>query len=593
MPETEKTQVSIYQIETAFFQDDTFEEVTDKIIKTTNDKGENYKSDKLSKEDFGEFKVRLYYQTKNNKPRWRGFLKKILAEDAAISTLMNRSHSFLLFIEYSDKIYAISGGTGSLALDNFVTQTFGIDILTRLIEKNSQVIKHVQQRGVTGNLLGQTRFYRGDQRLSDENEFGKIFKEVKADLNQKILKKTFGFKDIELTRKSSGCLAKTSFQINKMLDFDAFLRIIKKITVLLNKEPNFTINSVELIKGKHPDTVNLLSRLKESLVQTLYEHYENETESDFDFCHIDFEKYLTALHYIISDSDSNQWIRLDEAIKLNELFKVLKKKHGANVDEIYTFKAFILDTQEIVTQDDNGGILTRDNVLNHIHGEINYNGSSYFLIDKQWYKINPAFITELNDSCKDLFKDAWDDKLITFPFSQKTEGEFNLSFIGQQDILVLDTITSDNIEACDILKYDGNSVYLIHVKRGFNNSIRDLSAQIAIAARRLLQDRKAGYTYITDIERKAKRGRTSLSPNRQKVANQQFPKDGLKSIFEQKREINICFCLAFVDTSETNRSLKDNIEQFDSNIAKYALIELKNAIKQFGFDFKIIQLKKA
>ena len=80
---------------------------------------------------------------------------------------------------------------------------------------------------------------------------------------------------------------------------------------------------------------------------------------------------------------------------------------------------------------------------------------------------------------------------------------------------------------------------------------------------------------------------------RKQVANQMFPRNGLKSLFDQKREKDICFCLAFVDTSGNDRCLKESIEMFDSNIAKYSLIELKNGIKQYGFDFKIIQLKRA
>jgi hypothetical protein len=63
-------------------------------------------------------------------------------------------------------------------------------------------------------------------------------------------------------------------------------------------------------------------------------------------------------------------------------------------------------------------------------------------------------------------------------------------------------------------------------------------------------------------------------------------------LFQGKRDKEIVFCLAFVDTAESNRELRTQIELFHSNIAKYAIIELKNQIKQMGFDFKIIQLKR-
>ena len=592
-PKTEKNQVGIYQIEKAFFVEETFEDICGKIIKTANDKGGKYTPDRLlSNDKYSSYKMSIYYQTKDDViPRWRNFLKRLLADEASIHNLKSITHSFLLFIEYKGVMYAITGGIGFFALDNFISQSFGMEILARLIKKNSQVIKHTQQRGVSGNLLGQTRFYRGDQRLSDEKEFGKIFKEVRASLDKDVLKKTFGFKEIELTNKGSGCLAKNSFQINKVVDIDELLRIITKLTDLLEKEPNFPINSVELIKGKNQEITSLLLGLEARLIDKLYEHYNNETECDFDLCHVQFDKYLTALSYFAYTNNIDEGIQLNGAISLTELFKKLKEKYDHEVKDVDFFRNFILKYQFIETQDDNGEFLTKDSVYNHIHGEIEYNGSSYFLIDKQWYRIKDAFVNNLNLSCNELLEDAWDDFLITAPFTHKVERHFNESFIGQDGTIVLDTITSDNIEACDILKYDNNSIHLIHVKQGFNNSIRDLAAQISIAARRISEDRKTGYEYLRAIERRAKRGKTSPNIYLQKVGNQVFPTGGLKSLFEQKRDSNICFCLAFLDTAKSNRSLKNNIVEYDSNIAKYALIELKNEVRQHGFDFKIIQLK--
>ena len=44
---------------------------------------------------------------------------------------------------------------------------------------------------------------------------------------------------------------------------------------------------------------------------------------------------------------------------------------------------------------------------------------------------------------------------------------------------------ADGLELCDIMYYDDNNLYLIHVKYGFQSKIRELTNQITISARRL------------------------------------------------------------------------------------------------------------
>jgi hypothetical protein len=47
-----------------------------------------------------------------------------------------------------------------------------------------------------------------------------------------------------------------------------------------------------------------------------------------------------------------------------------------------------------------------------------------------------------------------------------------------------------------------------------------------------------------------------------------------------------------VDETAKTRVLKDELELFDSNIAKYSLIALKREITGMGFGFKVMQLTK-
>src|SRR5205085_311766 len=151
--------------------------------------------------------------------------------------------------------------------------------------------------------------------------------------------------------------------------------------------------------------------------KVLYGHYINETQPDFDFCHKNFEEFLSAPYYRIPNDNTPHDFK--EQPNLKDVFKVLKKMKGENVKDEYLFKQFILWASSLEAFDTNGIIVTEDSIINHIHGEICYNGNTYFLIDGIWYKINNEFVVQLNYECQKIFADAWDDKLMSIPFDHQ------------------------------------------------------------------------------------------------------------------------------------------------------------------------------
>ena len=191
MAESEKMPVTVYQVDQFLFPEQELESIAHYIIgKANKDQLTKYTEEKTSNNIPEAYKVKLYSSCKQYRPKWRSFLGGLLAKDSKLKECMNRMYSFVCFIQYDKQIFAITGGLGSFAIDLYVNQNFGLEILIRLFEKDSKVIKSIQDRGVTGVVLGQIKSYRGDQRFSDENQFGKIFKQVKAELNKKILTKT-------------------------------------------------------------------------------------------------------------------------------------------------------------------------------------------------------------------------------------------------------------------------------------------------------------------------------------------------------------------------------------------------------------------
>jgi uncharacterized protein (TIGR04141 family) len=591
---SKKIPISIYLIDQLPFENQPFEDICGIIIQKINASeasNNHFEEQGLQQDDFGEAQVKIFHAVKTNPPKWQGFFRNVVKKGENLMSRRNTDSSFILFIGYKTMLFGVSGGHGNFALPRFAVANFGMEVLMRLIKIDHKVIKSLQDRGLTGNILGQTRYYRGDQQFSDEDQFGKVYKEVKVDLNREIMINIFGFHKDDLKRRASGCLAKDSFKISKSIDFNTLLKIVGKIEAVLQRERNFSLNKAILISRRIEKDKELIGKLEEQLIAELYMHVKEGSMPNVDFCNKNFEAFLGASAYVVRRR--GKIIKeFDDLISLKELIEYFRVEGLLLLESAdYFNNSFCLAMLESL--DDDGVRLTNGTILDHIHGELLYEGKTFFVIDGEWYMISPDFITDLNKDCKETLDQIWEDKLLPVGFDRtRRERDYNGKYIGKPDTLVFDTITPDNIEFCDILKFDENEIYLIHVKKGFDNSIRELASQVFLSAKRVQRSKKSDYKYFDDVEQRAKNGRNSPDLFLQKIGRQSFPRHGLSSLFSAKRDHQLVFCLAFVDMAKKARSLKDNIGLFESNIAKQSILELRKGLSSLNFRFRIIQIQK-
>lgn len=156
---------------------------------------------------------------------------------------------------------------------------------------------------------------------------------------------------------------------------------------------------------------------------------------------------------------------------------------------------------------------------------------------------------------------------------------------------MLDKITPENIEPCDILKWDDENLYFYHVKAGFGNTMRDLCSQIFIAASNLQNDVNSSKEYIGKIYDHLLSKRDSKNEYFARVFSQttNMTKDQFVGLFESKKMV---FVLAVLDTATSERMINDDVSRFDSNIAKFSLQELVKGMRGLGIEFKITQIAR-
>lgn len=591
-------QISVYCIEKGLFDKLTSEEIIENIVNDYNNKvlkKEQFHEQPLNEDFHPEgFKINIYYSQKQRDPKWKGFLEPALKKDAKLLNGKNHDISYVAFIYNAKYTFAVSGGQGNFMVQDYCNPHFGIDIISRLISENSRVIKALNERGLTGAILASTKYFRFDYRLSDEDEFGKLYKQIKADLDVTILSEKLGFSKEEI-RKNIGCVAKSTFQINKSLDMASLLRVLDKLSNLLDEKPNFTLNKAKLISRRGESNKALISKLESNLYQLLYDKFiANDCFINFDICHPEFEEFFKASSFNVFINNSQKpifEIPLDELRNFSFLFDTIKR---CKIDPNNSQKVIDLFKKvKIKSFSDSNAVLTEALLFKHLHGELRIDNKTYFLVDGEWYQIDTGFIENLNRECETVVTDLLTPKLLEEKWTDdiKDENGYNQKYFNKSNFMVLDKVLAENIEVCDLLKFDDSYTYLIHVKQGFKNTIRELTSQTYIAARAVKEVRSSSdYSLIEQLydSLASKSQRKTSYSSKLTTQAKRISKEKFISLF---RDREVVLCLAVYDTATTEREILD-MSRFDSNIAKFSIVELNRKMKVLDMPLKIVQIKR-
>jgi len=576
---SDKFQVGIYKM-----SDDHSRESVCDVIQSSG-----FTSQSLANGSRGGYNLYLYYQDKSSNPKWKGFLEDVTSiGQNVIQRNRGKSEGFILLLEKNETLYAVAGGHGFFTIQNYIDNEFGIDVFSRLIKKEDKVLKATREKSVVGGILGTSKHFRSNFNLYETDDFGKIYQELKASLNKTILMDKFGFTDDDI-KTDSFCVAKSSFKINKAISFDQLLNIINGCESVIETETPIVINNVEKIVKKR--NTELVATLKNNLIDQLWKRCNQEDGSyDFDLCHNDFEKYLIASRYIVRKGNSKlNYFGGHEFESFNNadlLFAKLRETHGLSEDD---FK-YLTETLKIFAYDEEGNELTKGSLLSHILGDVTETDKKYFFINNSWYHIKPGFIDDLNKNCKSFIDNNKNDSLNKpWVAAIADEDTYNKQYVGEDDTLVLHKIMPQNIEVCDILKWNEQNIYFYHIKKGFDNTMRDLCSQISVAAKRIISDVNSDKSYITELFNSLSSYHGSDNEYFRSIGQQtvSLNLDTFKGLFDKK----MVFVLAVMDTAVNNRELS-NIEDFHSNIAKFSLQELSKEIRGLNLGLEIAQIRK-
>jgi uncharacterized protein (TIGR04141 family) len=497
--------------------------------------------------------------------------------------------SLIFFIEYQNHLYCIIGGNAFRMIQPYIEENFGINLYSRILDPEKDELLTIRTRNITGKIASSSNFYKSNFKLIDHIKFGTVPTEISLKLDNtdndyfSFLKKD--------SLDSIQIHVSNSLKFRKVIEFADLVEIIKEIKYIEELEKKNYLTTYEKI-----DNEKLIEdTLKEHLVRTIFDDINNTLRATikpinkfyFEFCHpTKLEKFYEADYFHLIELDEEKKHKVfKQIIDRNRIyFEVITRavdRFGTQMsyDE---FKFFLFGVRIRSYKNGNKQNLTSGMFLPHFNTEFEIDKKPIFLLDNNWYYLQDSFLLDLNRNCERILKNykinsnilykKWDLSI------QNTEKKYNLLYKDLKNYLVFDTITINGIELCDVIKYDEKNIYLIHVKRGFDSSMRELYNQVILSARRLEESKSSKEK---DYLKKCFKSLVKKKQNNNINTFEDFIE-----LFDK----NIKYVMAF-SNEKSNQPIEENIKKIRSSIAKFSIIQTSSEMKTYYYELLFAQIE--
>ena len=589
--------VNIYLIREAIYREkeDKLTAVRLVIIDEYNKAG--LKTEHYQPYDTNEENSLLFHQKRNIALRWSKYLQPITSQSLDFE---NTIHSFILFLLIKNQVFAVVGGHGYHVISKHIDGEFSKSIIEKTFDKTSSVFKYLQDRSLVGNVIGTSKIFRSNANLAVEEDFGKLFDKTIASI---------GKEQLELlgltSKRGCSCFAGSGFRLSASISIKNTIVLCHKLRDRLNEPNKMNLNDID--EEKDVDTI---VRLEHTFFEMIKEVASGKCEgSEFDFVGKDLFKFITADALCLRKGKDDLMQGLSPTVSASDILIGLRLEIAqcVNDDEL---KSLLASIKVISYNESVETPITKGDLIEHLHGEVTMNNGVWFLINGKWLKLTRDIGAELDKYVEDNFKDVNQEWMVE-PYKKVDlknkykvlkkdmlshmsansnipyELVYNLQYLEYRDTLIFDRVFYDNIEKvelCDIMQIKKDMLVLVHVKKGFGASMRDVAEQIVTSASVLLSWRKNPNSAKIDAyyNQLAK-----MYKDKYKIGKPKITKAGFKKALLQSKKVQ--YVLAFIDSKQ---EVDFKIAKYRSVLAKIAIMNATKRLVEMRFEFKLIRIRE-
>ena len=516
------------------------------------------------------FNVKLYFrQEDNSQSKFASFCRPFVKEGEEAVSYFPRSASSVLFIWNDHHIFAITTGQGFRMVELFATPKFGM-IIASAFHKCFKITS-LDSNAMSSIIHSTKTVYTNEVDFIDVATLDTIFKEVTGRLNDAVNVHALLNLPATSKKRSMKITAKDYVQFSSSMNFDGLIHLLTIIDSYDFDHLQDRFNLITPLTSKKHHLQILANN--DAVLRKIYDAIAARNTIPFDLFHRNTNAFISADTYVIYDSGTYEEYTEQDDYNPTQLISnaYLQYLNGNPMTEasFYTF------CQTAKLRADRGEFNSTDGTLiQHISGEIEVNGTNYYIFYGDYYRLNESYSERLKDSLKGKLRPEFYTSEIqtSWPMGM-TEHVFNKTASTDEGFVHLHTVTPDGIEFCDLLKANDDCVTIVHVKDGFNNDMRALDRQVELSIAKIMDLKHNNQTtYMKELY-----GRGAACDKGLNITSVFETEDEFISNMKDKQ---IRYIIAI-------RPANPNLLEGQSNIAKHCLNALILRCFNQGIDLRI------
>lgn len=542
------------------------EQITRIIEQSNGNSRYKYKLQDLKDEtDFQGFSIKLYYRNEEKDSRIKLFCESFVKENQEVVMSFTRSSSSIMFIWNKKSIYAVTTGQGFRAIEEYCMQKFGLLVISAF---NAFKITALDSNTLSSIVHSSKTIYSNEVDFIDVTELDTIYKEITGRLNDiGIVKKIIN--NDETKKSSIKVIGKNYIQFSNSMNLNDLLHLLSLLNAYNYNQISDSFNLISPIDNK--TCKSIIDRNNKAVIEKMFDTIKKGDTFCFDLFHKNTNDFITATEYIVENKKRD--LISEEEIRPWEFIKNAYDAYLDGKDYDYnSFESFIYSSKIISKNEER--VITSEKILNHISGEIEINDHSYFVFYGNYYSITQSYTERLNESLtQKLSIERTTDKIKTLWKKDDKEDDFNRNASNNEGYIHIHKVKPDYIEFADLIKQEGNDMYIVHVKDGFDDDMRALDRQVELSIHKLMDLRnKNNSKFMKKLYENAKKNKEARN------ITEDFKTE--ESFIKAMKECDIHYIIAI-------RPPKKNLLENKSNIAKHCLNALILRCYNQGIDLKI------
>lgn len=429
------------------------------------------------------FNISLFFkEDPPTRSKLASFCAPFVRDDQAIVHFQSKTASSVMFVYSKNNIFTITTGQGFRLVEDLCTPKFGlivISIFNRLFR-----ITALDSNGMSSIVHSSKTIYSNEVDFANIESLDTVFKEITGRLNSKEKVRELFDLDEKSKKKSVKITGKNYVQFSSSMDLKILLHLLATLDRYDFTQMKESFNLIVPLNPKRSRSDIVANEQK--IIEILYDNLGKEGIAPFDIFHKDTVGFIGADSYSIVfdgiDAPLSSTDDIEPNSFINEAYSEYLQDSAPSID---TFTDFIYDAKIIAYKGEQP--VTSGLLLNHISGEIERDGKSYYVFYGEFYFLNESYSERLNRSLKGkLTADRFSNILTTIWKEKDKEDDYNRNASENEDLIHLHRVKPEYIEFADLMKVEESVITLIHVKDGFDCDMRALDRQVELAVTRVV-----------------------------------------------------------------------------------------------------------